>query len=87
MIRPHDDGPLVYLCVEPVDGRKQINGLAALVQDTLQMNPFLCGALRYVADEDPGRAGTRLERARGPFGVTYSTALKQCEDSVFWFEA
>ncbi len=40
MIRPHDDGPLVYLCVEPVDGRKQINGLAALVQDTLQMNPF-----------------------------------------------
>ncbi len=40
MIRPHDDGPLVYLCVEPVAGRKQINGLAALVQDTLQMNPL-----------------------------------------------
>jgi transposase len=40
MIRPHDGGPLVYLCVEPVDGRKQINGLATLVQDTLQMNPF-----------------------------------------------
>jgi len=39
MVRPHDDAPLVYLCVEPVDGRKQINGLAALVQDTLQMNP------------------------------------------------
>jgi transposase len=40
MIRPNDDGPLVYLCVEPVDGRKQINGLAQVVQDTLSLNPF-----------------------------------------------
>ena len=40
MIRPSDSGPLVYLCVEPVDGRKQINGLAQLVQDTLELNPF-----------------------------------------------
>lgn len=40
MIRPSDAGPLVYLCVEPVDGRKQINGLAQLVQDTLELNPF-----------------------------------------------
>ena len=40
MIRPSDSGPLVYLCVQPVDGRKQINGLAQLVQDTLELNPF-----------------------------------------------
>jgi transposase len=40
MIRPSDSGPLVYLCVAPVDGRKAINGLALLVQDTLELNPF-----------------------------------------------
>ena len=40
MIRPREDGPQVYLCVEPVDGRKQINGLAQLVQDQLELNPF-----------------------------------------------
>ena len=40
MIRPPNDGIEVYLCVEPVDFRRQINGLATLVQDTLAMNPF-----------------------------------------------
>jgi transposase len=30
----------VYLCVAPVDFRLQINGLAALVQDTLGQDPF-----------------------------------------------
>ena len=40
MIRPANDGIEVYLCVEPVDFRRQINGLATLVQDTLAMNPF-----------------------------------------------
>lgn len=40
MIRPRDEGPAVYLCVEPVDGRKQINGLAELVQDHLALNPL-----------------------------------------------
>ena len=40
MIRPARDGVEVYLCVEPVDFRKQIHGLATLVQERLQMNPF-----------------------------------------------
>ncbi len=40
MIRPANDGIEVYLCLEPVDFRRQINGLATLVQDTLAMNPF-----------------------------------------------
>ena len=40
MLRAREDAPLVYICVEPVDGRKQINGLAQLVQDQLSMNPF-----------------------------------------------
>jgi len=40
MLRPRDEAPLVYICVEPVDGRKQIAGLAALVQDQLSLDPF-----------------------------------------------
>ena len=33
MIRPAHHGVEVWLCVEPVDFRKQITGLATLVQD------------------------------------------------------
>ena len=66
MIRPSDSGPLVYLCVEPVDGRKQINGLAQLVQDTLELNPFLCGVLRYVARDGERTAKTRKLGTRAP---------------------
>lgn len=40
MIRPAREGVEVYLCVEPVDMRKQINGLATLVQSHLEMDPF-----------------------------------------------
>lgn len=40
MMRPRDEVACVYVCVEPVDFRKQINGLAALVQDVLALDPF-----------------------------------------------
>jgi len=40
VIRPTDEGLEVYLCVEPVDFRKQISGLATLVQDALELDPF-----------------------------------------------
>ena len=40
MIRPAGEGLEVYLCVEPVDFRKQAAGLAALVEDALDLNPF-----------------------------------------------
>ena len=40
MIRPSDRELEIYLCVEPVDFRRQINGLATLVQDELEMSPF-----------------------------------------------
>ncbi len=40
MIRPRDEGAQVYLCVQPVDGRKQINGLVSLIQSELELNPF-----------------------------------------------
>ena len=39
-MRPPNDGVAVYLCLDPVDFRKQINGLAALVQDVLYRDPF-----------------------------------------------
>ena len=40
MIRPAPDLPVVYVCVAPVDFRKQIDGLAALVQAVLRLDPF-----------------------------------------------
>ena len=40
MIRPAHHGVKVWLCVEPVDFRKQMTGLATLVQDRLSMDPF-----------------------------------------------
>lgn len=40
MIRPPNELTQVYVCVEPVDFRKQINGLAMLVQEVLALDPF-----------------------------------------------
>jgi transposase len=40
MIRPPNDLAEVYVCTEPVDFRKQINGLAELVEGELALDPF-----------------------------------------------
>ena len=40
MMRPPDELPVVYLCREPVDFRKGINGLAILVETQLALSPF-----------------------------------------------
>lgn len=40
MIRPALDGIEVYLCVEPVDFRKQVNGLSMLVDSELRLDPL-----------------------------------------------
>ncbi|ABK45125.1 IS66 Orf2 family protein [Magnetococcus marinus MC-1] len=40
MMRPSPDISVVHLCLEPVDFRKGINGLAALVEAELELNPF-----------------------------------------------
>lgn len=40
MIRPSDSGVDVYVCLEPVDFRKQATGLAGLVQVGLELDPF-----------------------------------------------
>lgn len=39
MMRPSST-VAVYVCVAPVDGRLQVNGLAALVQESLGLDPF-----------------------------------------------
>ena len=39
-MRPSNDLPVVYLCREAVDFRKGINGLAALVEAELDLDPF-----------------------------------------------
>lgn len=39
-MRPSDTLPAVYLCREAVDFRKGINGLAALVEEFLELDPF-----------------------------------------------
>ncbi|MHB8455945.1 MAG: IS66 family insertion sequence element accessory protein TnpB [Acidiferrobacterales bacterium] len=40
MIRPSADIPIVYLCREPIDLRKSIDGLAALLSHVLKADPF-----------------------------------------------
>lgn len=40
MMRPANDLPVVYLCRDAVDFRKGINGLAVLVEEALQLDPF-----------------------------------------------
>ena len=40
MIRPSAQTPQVWLHVEPVDFRKQIAGLAAIVESDLERDPF-----------------------------------------------
>ncbi len=40
MIRPNQSIEKVYLCREPVDFRKAINGLSIIVEETLCLDPF-----------------------------------------------
>jgi len=54
-----DEGLKVYLHRAPVDFRLSINGLAALVQQALGMDPF--AACVYVFS-NPGMAGRRCDR-------------------------
>lgn len=40
MMRPSNELSGIYLCVEPIDFRKGINGLSILVESQLALNPF-----------------------------------------------
>ena len=44
MLRPDRSIQCVYLCRDPIDMRKQIDGLSLLVKDAMQLDP-LSGAL------------------------------------------
>lgn len=48
MIRPAGESLAVVLCVAPVDFRKQITGLAELVQGDLGLNPFADAVYGFV---------------------------------------
>lgn len=39
-MRPKKSLPRVFLCVEPVDFRKSIDGLSMIVQEQLSLDPF-----------------------------------------------
>jgi transposase len=39
----------VFLAAGGTDMRKAINGLSIMVEGVLELDPFLCGELRYVA--------------------------------------
>lgn len=41
MLRPDRDISRVYLCRKPVDMRKQMDGLAAIVKEVLGLDPLL----------------------------------------------
>lgn len=45
-MHPGCDIQQVYLCREPIDFRKSINGLSVLVEQELELNPF--GSALYV---------------------------------------
>ena len=45
MLRPEETIERVYLYRTPIDMRKQRTGLAALVQEVIKVDPFLCSEL------------------------------------------
>jgi len=46
-LRPSTATPLIYLYREPIDFRKQVNGLAAIVERELGHNPFAGGLYAF----------------------------------------
>ncbi len=48
MMRPDPKLTKVYLCIEPVDFRKAIQGLSLLVEQSLGLNPFEAALFVFV---------------------------------------
>ena len=40
MMRPYGEDLKIHLCREPIDMRKGRNGLAALAQEAMKLDPF-----------------------------------------------
>jgi hypothetical protein len=49
MLRPDRNIASVYLHRAPIDMRRQIDGLSALVVGVMQHNPLICVGQEYVA--------------------------------------
>jgi hypothetical protein len=43
----------VFVATQPVDGRKGVDSLVAMVRSVFSHDPLICSALQYVAE--PGR--------------------------------
>jgi transposase len=87
-------GQRIYLAVEPVDMRKQFNGLWALAADKLQENPF-GGSLFVFTNKDRDRLkilfwdgsgvwvlAKRLEKGRFTWPVTNGSAKINLEPAA-----
>ena len=59
----------VLVATKPVDFRRQADGLAALVQEALRENPYLCGGSDYVAEPPQRLSGPR--RVRHPRHIIF----------------
>ena len=62
MMRPLNSLATVYLCVEPVDFRLQINGLAARVQEVLLLDPLSAQLFGWkMGSVENGENGVRVD--------------------------
>jgi transposase len=69
----------IYLCAQPIDGRRGIDALSAMVRSTLDIDPF-CGHL-FVFLANRGRAVRILFWDRNGFALY----LKRLEQGRFHF--
>lgn len=67
----------VYLCLQPTDMRKSFDGLAALVQEQLQENPFSCHWFVF-----RGKRGDRIKVLAWD-GSGLTLFYKRLEDGTF----
>jgi len=78
----------LFVATQPVDGRKGLDSLIALVRDVLRHDPLLCGAARYVARAPPTSDELRFCRGERQPSATFSSGiLEDLEDGVLRPEA
>jgi transposase len=92
MMRPYGEDLKVYLCREPVDMRKARNGLAALAQEAMKLDPFSGALMVFVGRRF--NAVKILYWSRNGFALwhkVYVAAELMCSqgngcacDAVFW---
>jgi len=76
-MRPGVDGPPVFLCVDPVDFRKSINGLSLIVEQSLELNPFELALYVFINRK---RKSLQQERFKWPSSRVASTVTLSSEE-------